>query len=98
MFKDFFRYLRQISIVSDVLTTVSSFTAAYFIRLLMLKVIPFGAPTQLVDYWELALVIMFLWWWIFSLQGAYSSESGLPPYVRRSRRRSKRPFLGLLFC
>ena len=75
MFKDFFRYLRQISIVSDELTTVSSFIAAYFIRLLMLKVIPFGAPTELVDYWELALVIMFLWWWIFSLQGAYTSEA-----------------------
>jgi len=74
MFKDFFRFLRQISIVSDVLTTVSSFIAAYFIRLLILKVIPFGASTELVDYWELALVIMFLWWWILSLQGAYTSE------------------------
>jgi len=74
MFKDFFRFLQQISIVSDVLTTVSSFVAAYFIRLLMLKVIPFGAPTQLVDYWELTLVIMFLWWWIFGLQGTYTSN------------------------
>jgi len=27
-----------------------------------------------VDYWELVLVIIFLWWWIFSLQGAYTSD------------------------
>ncbi len=73
MFKDFFRYLRQISIISDVFTTLSSFIAAYFVRLSILKIIPFGAPTELVDYCELVLVIIFLWWWIFSLQGTYSS-------------------------
>jgi len=74
MFKDFFRFLREISIVCDTLTTVSSFVAAYFIRLAILKIIPFGAPTELADYWELVLVVVFLWWWIFSLQGAYTSE------------------------
>ncbi len=73
MFKEFFGFLRQISIVSDVFTTVGSFIAAYFIRLSILKIIPFGAPTELVDYWELVLVVIFLWWWIFSLQGAYTS-------------------------
>ena len=73
MLKDFFRFLRQISIISDVLTTVGSFIAAYFIRLLILEIIPFGGPTELTDYWEFILVIIFLWWWIFSLQGAYTS-------------------------
>ncbi len=73
MLKDFFKFLRQISIISDVLTTVGSFIAAYFIRMLILEIIPFGGPTELTDYWEFVLVIIFLWWWIFSLQGAYTS-------------------------
>ena len=74
MFKDFFRFIRQISIVSDILTTVGSFIAAYFIRLSILKIIPFGEPIQLGNYWEVMVVIIFLWWWIFSLEGAYSSD------------------------
>lgn len=74
MFRDFFRFLRQISMVSDVLTTAGSLVVAYFARLLILKIVPFGGPTELTDYWELILVIIFLWWWVFSLQGTYNSE------------------------
>jgi len=74
MFKDFFRFLRQISIVSDVLTTVGSFIIAHFIRLFILKIIPFGKPIQLGNYWEVMVVIIFLWWWMFSLEGAYGSK------------------------
>jgi len=71
MFKGFFNFRRQIAITLDISVAISSFIAAYFIRLLILKFIPFGQPIELGNYWELIVVIAFLWWWIFSLQGAY---------------------------
>lgn len=84
MFKDFFRFQRQISIVSDVLTTVGSFIIAYFIRLFILKIIPFGKPIHLGNYWEIMVVIIFLWWWIFRLEGAYGSKrfTSLPQEIK----------------
>jgi len=74
MLKGFFNFRRQIAITLDILTAISSFIAAYFVRLLILKFIPFGQPIELGNYWELMVVITFLWWWIFSLQGAYAFD------------------------
>ncbi len=74
MFKEFFSFRRQIAITLDILVAISSFIAAYFIRLFILKFIPFGQPIELGNYWELIVVITFLWWWIFSLQGAYTFD------------------------
>lgn len=74
MFKGFFSFRRQIAITLDILVVIGSFIAAYFIRLLILKFIPFGQPIELGNYWELIVVIAFLWWWIFSLQGAYAFD------------------------
>ena len=74
MFKGFFNFRRQIAITFDILVTIGSFVAAYFIRSFILKLIPFGQPIELGSYWELIVVITFLWWWIFSLQGAYAFD------------------------
>ncbi len=74
MFKGFFNFRRQIAITLDILVAISSFIAAYFTRLLILKFIPFGQPIELGNYWELIVVIAFLWWWLFSLQGAYAFD------------------------
>jgi len=74
MFKEFFNFRRQITIILDILVVVGSFVAAHFIRSFILKFILFGAPIQLANYWELMAVIIFLWWWIFSLGGAYTSD------------------------
>ncbi len=74
MFKGFFNFRRQITITLDILVVIGSFVAAYFVRSFILKFIPFGEPIQLGNYWELMVVIAFLWWWIFSLQGAYAFD------------------------
>ena len=74
MLKGFFNFRRQIAITFDILASISSFVVAYFVRLLILKFIPFGEPIELGNYWELMVVIAFLWWWIFSLQGAYAVD------------------------
>ena len=74
MLKEFFDFRRQIAITLDILVVVGSFIAAHFIRSFILKFIPFGEPIQLGNYWEVMVVITFLWWWIFSLQGAYTSN------------------------
>ena len=74
MFKGFFDFRRQIAITLDILVVIGSFITAYFVRLLILEFIPFGQPIELGNYWELIVVIAFLWWWIFSLQGAYASN------------------------
>lgn len=74
MFKGFFDFRRQIAITLDILVVIGSFVAAYFIRSFILKFIPFGQPIELGNYWEVMVVITFLWWWIFSLQGAYTSD------------------------
>jgi len=74
MLKGFFDFRRQITIILDILVVVGSFIAAHFIRSFILKFIPFGAPIQLANYWEVMVVIIFLWWWIFSLGGAYTSD------------------------
>lgn len=74
MFKGFFNFHRQIAITLDILVVISSFVAAYFIRSFILKFIPFGQPIELGNYWEVMVVITFLWWWIFSLYGAYTSD------------------------
>ena len=74
MLKGFFNFRRQISITLDILVVIGSFVVAYFIRSFILKFIPFGEPIELGNYWELIVVIAFLWWWIFSLQGAYAFD------------------------
>ncbi len=74
MLKGFFDFRRQISITLDILVVIGSFVVAYFIRSFILKFIPFGEPIELGNYWELMVVITFLWWWIFSLQGAYAFD------------------------
>nr|MQY69321.1 hypothetical protein [Bacillota bacterium] len=74
MFKGFFSFRRQIAITLDILVVISSFVAAYFIRSFILKFIPFGQPIELGNYWEVVVAITFLWWWIFSLQGAYTLD------------------------
>ncbi len=74
MFEGFFDFRRQISITLDILVVIGSFVVAYFIRSFILKFIPFGEPIELGNYWELMVVITFLWWWIFSLQGAYAFD------------------------
>jgi len=74
MLKEFFNFRRQITITVDILAVVGSFIAAHLIRSLILMFIPFGAAIQLATYWELMAVIVFLWWWILSLGGAYTSD------------------------
>jgi len=74
MLKEFFSFRRQIAVTLDILVVIGSFVVAYFIRSFILKFIPFGEPIELGNYWELIVVIAFLWWWIFSLQGAYASN------------------------
>ncbi|HDY67918.1 MAG TPA: sugar transferase [Candidatus Scalindua sp.] len=74
MLKGFFNFRRQISITLDILVVVVSFVIAYFIRSFILKFVPFGESIELGNHWELIVVITFLWWWIFSLQGAYALD------------------------
>ncbi len=74
MLEGFFNFRRQIAITLDILVVIGSFVAAHFIRSFILKFIPFGQPIELGNYWEVMVVIIFLWWWIFSLQGAYTSD------------------------
>ncbi len=74
MLKGFFNFRRQIAITLDIFVVIGSFVIAYFARSFILKLIPFGEPIELGNYWELMVVITFLWWWIFSLQGAYAFD------------------------
>jgi len=74
MFRGFFNFRRQIAITLDIVVVVGSFVAAHFLRLFILRFIPFGAAIQLANYWELMVVIVFLWWWILSLGGAYGAD------------------------
>ena len=74
MLKGFFNFRHQITITLDILVVIGSFVAAYFIRSFIMKFIPFGQPIELGTYWQVIVVITFLWWWIFSLQGAYTLD------------------------
>jgi len=74
MLKEVFEFRRQIVITLDILVVVGSFVAAHFLRLFILRFIPFGAAIQLANYWELMVVTVFLWGWILSLGGAYGAD------------------------
>ncbi len=69
-----FLLVRPIAMIADMLAVLLSFVAAYQMRLYVLRVVPFGAETELGEYYGLVLSIVLLWWGIFNLQGAYSSS------------------------
>lgn len=63
--------IRPIAIILDFITILLSFYFSYWLRLVALKVIPFGSETELNYYYGLILSILVIWLWLFTLLGGY---------------------------
>ena len=72
MLREHARLTRQFAIIIDIITVVAAFILSYYIRLVLLSLIPFGAPTSLWDYGFLLIIIPLIWWSILNMLKAYT--------------------------
>lgn len=71
MLKQYPELLRKVALLADLVTTVLSFILAYYFRLLLLAIYPFGERPALANYRLLLAIIVVIWAVLFTLQGRY---------------------------
>lgn len=64
--------LRPLIILLDSFIIVLAFYASYWARIIVLRIIPFGAETELQSYYGIVLTILVIWLWLLSILGAYN--------------------------
>lgn len=62
---------RKMMFLADLAATALSFVLAYFLRLALLTVYPFGEETEFHEYRLLLVIIVILWGTLFAAQGRY---------------------------
>ena len=72
MLKQHARLTRQFAVTVDVVTVVMAFITSFYARQALLSLFPFGAPTSLLDYALLLIVIPIIWWALLNVQNAYT--------------------------
>lgn len=68
------RLTRQFAISVDIATVALSLIIAYYIRIGILTIFPFGAETTLKDYSVIFIMLAITWWGLLTVQGAYKSQ------------------------
>jgi len=63
--------LRKVALLADLVTTVLSFVLAYYFRLLLLAIYPFGERPALTNFRLLMVIIVVIWAILFTTQGRY---------------------------
>jgi len=63
--------LCKVALLADLVTTVLSFILAYYFRLLLLAIYPFGERAALANFRLLLVIIIAIWTVLFTLQGRY---------------------------
>jgi exopolysaccharide biosynthesis polyprenyl glycosylphosphotransferase len=71
MLKQYPGLLRKVALLTDLVTTVLSFILAYYFRLLLLAIYPFGERPALANFRLLLVIIVAIWAVLFTLQGRY---------------------------
>lgn len=66
------RLTRQFAITIDVFTVSAAFVLSFYLRRVILFLIPFGSDVSLHDHISLLMVIPFIWWVLLNMQSAYT--------------------------
>ena len=63
---------RQFAISVDIITVVAAFILSFYIRLGLISLVPYAAPTTLWNYGLLLMVIPVIWWALLNVYNAYT--------------------------
>jgi len=72
MLKEHARLTRQFAITIDVATVVIAFILSFYVRQILLFVIPFGIQVPVGDYIYLLFIVPPIWWALLNMQNAYT--------------------------